>query len=66
MDTNFITTIIGSLGNVVFPAVMCLLMFRYVQDLNDSHKAETDSLTGAISELKITLQKLLDRLDGKG
>lgn len=60
MDIQAITTMIGSLG---FPIVMCLLLFWYMREQLEDHKAETDALKDAINELKIAITTLTERLD---
>lgn len=48
---------------VAFPIVMCLLLYKYMMDLNADHKAETSEMKEAINNLNITMQKLIDKLD---
>lgn len=48
---------------VAFPIVMCLLLYKYMMDLNEQHKEETNELKSAINNLNITVQKLIDKLD---
>lgn len=55
-----ISTLITSVG---FPIVMCLLLFKYMQDLNAEHKQESAGMQNAINNLNITMQKLIDRLE---
>lgn len=61
MDMNAITTAISTLG---FPTVMCGAMFWYMIKEKDAHKAEMDSVTEALNNNTIILQKLCDKLDG--
>lgn len=60
MTAQEITTIITSIG---FPSFMCYIMFQYVKTLTESHKEETNNMTEAINQLKVTIQKLIDKLD---
>lgn len=60
MDATAITSLITSVG---FPIVAYLLIFKYMQEQNQSHKEETDSLKDAINNNTLTMQKLIDRLD---
>lgn len=60
MNAQDITTIITSIG---FPSFMCYIMFQYVKTLTESHKEETNNMTDAINQLKITIQKLIDKLN---
>lgn len=66
MDAEGIVSLIGSLG---FPIVMCLILIKYMQDiqkdnketidkLNESHKAETDSLKESLNNNTQVLTQL--------
>jgi hypothetical protein len=61
MDINAVTTAISTLG---FPIVMCGAMFWYMIKEKDAHKEEMDSVTEALNNNTLILQKLCDRLDG--
>ena len=60
MDVNAITTAISTLG---FPIVMCGAMFWYMIKEKDTHKEEMNSVTEALNNNTLILQKLCDRLD---
>lgn len=61
MDVNAVTTVISTLG---FPIVMCGAMFRYMLKEKDAHKEEMNSVTEALNNNTLILQKLCDRLEG--
>lgn len=61
MDANAVTTAISTLG---FPIVMCGAIFRYMLKEKDSHKEEMNSVTEALNNNTLILQKLCDKLDG--
>lgn len=61
MDMDAVTTAISTLG---FPIVMCGVMFWYMIKEKDTHKEEMDSVTEALNNNTIILQKLCDKLDG--
>ena len=61
MDVNAITTAISTLG---FPIVMCGATFWYMLKEKDAHKEEMNSVTEALNNNTLILQKLCDRLDG--
>jgi hypothetical protein len=59
-----VTQLIASLG---FPIVMCLVMFKYMQEESENHKKEVDSLkdslkenTVVLADLKSMIQTLID------
>lgn len=61
-----ITQLIASLG---FPIVMCLVMFKYMQEESENHKKEVDALkdslkenTVVLADLKSMIQTLVDYL----
>ena len=61
-----ITQLIASLG---FPIVMCLVMFKYMQEESENHKKEVDSMkdslkenTVVLADLKSMIQTLVDYL----
>lgn len=66
MDMQTIVSLIGSLG---FPIVMCLIMFKYIEQveadnketiekMTQSHKEETDSLKDAFNNNTQVLTEL--------
>lgn len=61
-----VTQLIASLG---FPIVMCLIMFKYMQEESENHKKEVDALkdslkenTVVLADLKSMIQTLVDYL----
>ncbi len=61
MDTIF--QYIASLG---FPIVTAVICMWYVAKQNQMHKEETDKLAEAVQNNTLVIQRLVDRLDGKG
>ncbi len=57
-----VTQAVSTLG---FPIVMCGAMFWYMVKEKDSHKEEMNSVTEALNNNTLILQKLCDRLDGE-
>lgn len=62
MDMNAVITAISTLG---FPIVMCGAMFWYMIKEKDAHKEEMNSVTEALNNNTIIIQKLCYRLDGE-
>lgn len=60
MEINDIIQLISNNG---FAIVMCILLFKKMNTDNEKHKEEVDGLKEVLNELKITMQKILDRLD---
>lgn len=56
---NEITSLISSVG---FPIVMCLMMFKYMNDETETHRQESDTLKDAINELKVAITTLTERI----
>lgn len=50
-----VTQLIASLG---FPIVMCLLMFKYMQEESDNHKKEVEALKDSLKENTVVLADL--------
>lgn len=50
-----ITALITSVG---FPIVMCLIMFKYMQEESANHKSEVDSLKESLKENTVVLADL--------
>ena len=61
MDMQGIMTLIGSLG---FPIVVAVYMIYVNKDQSEKHASEMKEMTAVINELKVVMQKLVDRLDG--
>ena len=55
MDAQGISTLITTIG---FPIVMCLLMFKYMQEESANHKAEVNSLKESLKENTVVLADL--------
>lgn len=47
-----------------FPVAVCCVSFCYINKITTEHKKEVYSLTGAINEMRIVFQELLDKLGG--
>ena len=50
-----VTQLIASLG---FPIVMCLLMFKYMQEESENHKKEVDAMKDSLKENTVVLSDL--------
>lgn len=59
MDTNAISTLIGSLG---FPIVACIYMANINKRQTETHKEELNKMTEAVNELKIAISTLVNKL----
>lgn len=55
--------IMSLIGSYAFPIVMCLLMFKYMQDETKSHKEETGLLKDAINKLEVAITSLAARME---
>ena len=55
MDTQAITTMIGSLG---FPIVMCIIMIKLIFTMEESHKEEIDALKESLNNNTNVLARL--------
>lgn len=56
-------TIVSAVSAVGFPIVFCLILYKTMLDQNKEHKEESKSLTEAVHEVKLVLQKLCDKID---
>ena len=59
MDMQDIMTLIGSLG---FPIVVAVYMIYVNREQSSKHADEVKEMTSAINELKIVMQKLIDKI----
>ena len=55
MDTQAYTNLISSVG---FPIVMCLIMVKLMAHMEESHKAEIDSLKDSLNNNTNVLTRL--------
>ena len=62
MTAQDIITAISTLG---FPICMCVALFWYMIDQNKKHSEESISMREAITDLKIAITQLTDKLGGK-
>lgn len=61
MTAQDIITAISTLG---FPICMCAALFWYMIDQNKKHSEESTSMREAITDLKIAITQLTDKLGG--
>ena len=59
MDVNAIITAVSTLG---FPICMCGALFWYMVKQNDLHSEESKAMQTAISDLKLAIVELTDKL----
>ena len=55
---------VTAISTVGFPIVMCIMIFYYMERESDSHKQEVDGLKDVLTELKISITQLTDKLGG--
>ena len=58
---NDIVTAISTVG---FPIVMCVIIFYYMEKESQSHKLEVDGLKEVLTDLKISIVQLTDKIGG--
>ena len=59
MDVQAITTVITTVG---FPIAVCLILFWYINKIQEQHKAETDKLAEALNNNTLVMQQLVGKL----
>lgn len=55
MDGNTVISLIGSVG---FPIVMCLILVKYMEEMNADHKEEVNGLKESLNANTQILTKL--------
>lgn len=60
MDFTTITGLIGSLG---FPIIMCIMLFNWIQKMNEQHKEEMTKVTEALNNNTLALTVLATKID---
>ena len=61
MSVQDAITAISTLG---FPICMCAALFWYMIDQNKRHSEESNSMREVITELKVAITQLTDKLGG--
>ena len=56
--------VVTAISTVGFPIVMCILIFYYMEKEAESHKQEVDGLKEVLTDLKISITQLTDKLRG--
>ena len=56
--------VVTAISTVGFPIVMCILIFYYMEKEADSHKQEVDGLKEVLTDLKISITQLTDKIGG--
>lgn len=56
--------VVTAISTVGFPIVMCILIFYYMEKESESHKQEVDGLKEVLTELKISITQLTDKIGG--
>ena len=62
MDYQTVATMVTGVG---FPSAMCIIMFNYMTKQLEAHKEETNALKDALTELKIAITTLTNKVEGK-
>ena len=56
--------VVTAISTVGFPIVMCILIFYYMEMEAESHKQEVDGLKEVLTDLKISITQLTDKIGG--
>lgn len=56
--------VVTAISTVGFPIVMCVLIFYYMEKESESHKQEVDGLKEVLTDLKISITQLTDKIGG--
>ena len=56
--------VVTAISTVGFPIVMCILIFYYMAKEPESHKQEVDGLKEVLTDLKISITQLTDKIGG--
>ena len=56
--------VVTAISTVGFPIVMCILIFYYMEKESESHKQEVDGLKEVLTDLKISITQLTDKIAG--
>lgn len=56
--------VVTAISTVGFPIVMCVLIFYYMEKEAESHKQEVDGLKEVLTDLKISITQLTDKIGG--
>ena len=56
--------VVTAISTVGFPIVMCILMFYCMEKEAESHKQEVDGLKEVLTDLKISITQLTDKIGG--
>ena len=56
--------VVTAISTVGFPIVMCILIFYYMEKESESHKQEVDGLKEVLTDLKISITQLTDKIVG--
>lgn len=56
--------VVTAISTVGFPIVMCILIFYYMEKEAESHKQEVDGLKEVLTDLKISITQLTDKIVG--
>lgn len=59
MDVNTLVQVVGSLG---FPIAACCILFYYLNQERESHKAEMDSVTKALNDNTTVMVQLKEMI----
>lgn len=59
-----VDVILDIIKSVGFPIAVACYMFYVNKTQADRHAEESKEMTGAINELKIVIQKLVDKIEG--
>lgn len=60
MEITEVTNLISTVG---FPIIMCLIMFRYMENNDDKREAESKELRDAINNNTQVMVRLIEKID---
>lgn len=61
---EIIDVVLDIIKSVGFPIAVCIYMIYVNKQQQDHHANESKEMTTAINELKIVIQKLVDKIEG--
>lgn len=58
-----IPTIFNAISTIGFPAAMCIILLLQMNKQNEAHRDEITTLTNALNNNTLVVQKLVDKLE---
>lgn len=60
---DFFTTTVQGVSSIGFPAIMCIIILKYMQENDNRNREQVKELSKALENNSLVVTKLMERID---